>query len=144
MESNKNLSQENDRIKSGTGPTGSTPGHTTTPGGAPRTTAPTASAPTRAREEASNIKDRASEVVDQTRQAVTNAYEQTTQALGNTYEQARTYSRQNPGTAMLVAFGAGVGLGVILASGFTGRSRMSRIVEPIVGALSQVALEFLR
>lgn len=138
MESNKNLSQENDRIKSSTGTTGSTPGHTTTPGG------PTASAPTRARDEASNIKDRASEVVDQTRQAVTNAYEQTTQALGNTYEQARTYSRQNPGTAMLVAFGAGVGLGIILASGLTGRSRMSRIAEPIVGALSQVAMEFLR
>ena len=143
MESNKNLSQENDRIKSSTGTIGSTPGHTTTPGGPPKTT-PAASAPTRARDEASNIKDRASEVVDQTRQAVTNAYEQTTQALGNTYEQARTYSRQNPGTAMLVAFGAGVGLGIILASGLTGRSRMSRIAEPIVGALSQVAMEFLR
>jgi ElaB protein len=104
----------------------------------------TASAPTRAREEASNIKDRAGEVMDQTRQAVTNAYEKTSETLSNTYDQAVTYGRENPGTFALIAFGAGIGIGVLLASGLGGRSRMSRIAEPIVGALSQVAIEFLR
>jgi ElaB protein len=104
----------------------------------------TASAATRAREEASNIKDKAGEVMDQTRQAVSNAYDKTTETLSNTYDQAVTYGRENPGTFALIAFGAGIGIGVLLASGLGGRSRMSRIAEPIVGALSQVAIEFLR
>lgn len=114
----------------------------------PRTDSPnsinTASAPTRAREEASNLKDKAGEVIDQTRQAVSNAYEKTSETLSNTYDQAVTYGRENPGTFALIAFGAGIGIGVLIASGLGGRSRMSRIAEPIVGALSQVAIEFLR
>ena len=104
----------------------------------------TASAATRAREEAAHIKDKAGEVMDQTRQAVSNAYDKTTETLSNTYDQAVTYGRENPGTFALIAFGAGIGIGVLIASGLGGRSRMSRIAEPIVGALSQVAIEFLR
>ncbi|HXF40942.1 MAG TPA: hypothetical protein VN687_14590 [Blastocatellia bacterium] len=125
MESTKNVTNK---------PDGPTTGHSMN----------TASAPSRAREEASNIKDRAGEVMDQTRQAVSNAYEKTSETLSNTYDQAVTYGRENPGTFALIAFGAGIGIGVLLASGLSGRSRMSRIAEPIVGALSQVALEFLR
>jgi hypothetical protein len=82
--------------------------------------------------------------VDQTKQAVSNAYEQTTQTLSQKYDQAIEYGRSNPGTAMLITFGAGVGIGFLLAASLPGRSRMSRISEPIVNALSQVALEFLR
>ena len=104
----------------------------------------TASAATRAREEAAHIKDKAGDVMDQTRQAVSNAYDKTTETLSNTYDQAVTYGRENPGTFAIIAFGAGIGIGVLLASGLGGRSRMSRIAEPIVGAISQVALEFLR
>jgi len=125
MESTKNVTNK---------PDGPTTGHSMN----------TASAPSRAREEASNIKDKAGEVMDQTRQAVSNAYEKTTETLSNTYDQAVTYGRENPGTFALIAFGAGIGIGVLLASGLGGRSRMSRIAEPIVGALSQVAIEFLR
>lgn len=140
MESNKNLSQ-NQPQGSAFGSTG----HSTS--STPSTDSPsgrTASAPTRAREEAAAIKDKASEVVEQTKQAVSNAYEKTAETLSTTYDQAISYGRDNPGTMMLIAFGAGIGIGVLLASGMTGRSRMSRIAEPIVGALSQVALEFLR
>lgn len=133
MESNKNISIGNER----TSATGSS--HTTH-----STTSQTGSAPTRAKDEASNLKDRAGEVVEQTKQAVSNAYEQTSQALGNTYDQAMTYSRNNPGTVLMIAFGAGVGIGLLLASGRSTRGRMSRISEPIVSALSAVALEFLR
>src|SRR5262245_11236085 len=105
----------------------------------------TASAPSRARDDVSNVKEKANEIVDQTKQVVSNAYEQTTQALGNTYDHAIEYGRTNPGTAMLIAFGAGVGIGVLIASGMpASRSRMNRIAEPVVSALSQVALEFLR
>ena len=92
MESTKNPSYQS---------TGSA-GHTTT------STNPTASAPSRAKQ-TQDIKDRANEVIDQTRNAVSNAYEQTSQTLGNTYDQAMSYGRDNPGTAMLIAFGAGVG-----------------------------------
>ena len=128
MESTKSPSHES---------TGSA-GHSTS-----SSTNPTASAPSRAKQ-TQDIKDRANEVFDQTKNAVSNAYEQTTQTLGNTYDQAITYGRDNPGTAMLIAFGAGVVIGVLLASSMSGRGRMSRIGEPIVTALSQVALEFLR
>jgi len=65
--------------------------------------------------------------------------------LSNTYDKTVTYGRENPGTMTLIAFGAGIGIGVLLASSLTGgRSRTNRIAEPIVNALSQVALEFLR
>lgn len=65
--------------------------------------------------------------------------------LSNTYDQAMDYGKENPGKLTLIAFGAGIGIGVLLASGLTsGRSRSSRIGEPIVAALSQVAMEFLR
>lgn len=152
MESNKNLPKTQPTGSTGSTEhsTGSTTGHST-----PSTSKtdwsstgpssnPTASAPTRAREMASSVTDKANEVLDQTKEVVSNAYGKTTETLGNTYEQALTYGRENPGTAMLIAFGAGIGIGLLLAGSYSGRSRMSRVAEPIVGALSQVALEFLR
>jgi ElaB/YqjD/DUF883 family membrane-anchored ribosome-binding protein len=82
---------------------------------------------------------------DETRQVVSDAYGKTTEVLSDTYNQAMVYGKQNPGKLTLIAFGAGIGIGVLLASGLSGgRSRTSRIGEPIVAALSQVALEFLR
>lgn len=142
MESNKNLSQDN-RTTGATGySTPSTQGGQSSTSGQPFNQA--ASAATRARDEANAIKDKAADVVDQTKQVVSNAYDKTAQTLTNTYDHAVSYGRENPGAATLIAFGAGVGIGLLLASSFSGRSRMNRIAEPIVGALSQVALEFLR
>ena len=99
--------------------------------------------------QAANAAQRAREGVqsayEDTRQAVTDAYGKTTEVLSDTYNQAMVYGKENPGKLTLIAFGAGIGIGVLLASGLTsGRSRSSRIGEPIVNALSQVALEFLR
>ena len=159
MESNKNLPKTQP-----TGSTGSTVDSTDSGAGhsTPSThrtdwsstgssSNPAASAPARAREVASAVTDKAGEVLGQTKEAmsnarevVSNAYDKTSETLSNTYDQALTYGRQNPGTVMLIAFGAGVGIGLLLAGSLTGRSRMNRVAEPIVGALSQVALEFLR
>jgi len=141
MESNRNLTKDSIRT---TGPaTGSS-----SPTGSQGNPS-TGSAPQRA-------KDAAQSTIDQTKQAVNDAYEKTSEVLGNayektsevlsnTYDKTLTYGRENPGTMTLIAFGAGIGVGLLLASSLGGgRSRTSRVAEPIVGALSQIALEFLR
>lgn len=103
-----------------------------------------ATAATRARDEAAAIKEKTNEVIDRTKQAVTAAYDKTAEAVSDTYNRTMNYGRENPGTLTLIAFGAGLGIGVLIASNMNGRGRARRIAEPIVGALSQVALEFLR
>jgi ElaB protein len=97
----------------------------------------TGSAPQRAREESGGVGQ-------STVQAVTNAYDKTSQALTNTYDQAMTFGKEHPGQLTLIAFGAGIGVGLLLASLGGGRSRTSRIAEPVVNAISQVAMEFFR
>jgi len=161
MEQNKNLSNEPGKT-TGNNPTagGSTPGRTGSPAGNTPSThtistfsfhacsssqsnfgsqvgSQAASATQRARDEAQNA-------YEQTKQVVTDAYGKTSEVLSNTYDQAMTYGRENPGKLTLIAFGAGIGIGILLASGMGGRSRTNRIAEPIVGALSQVAMEFFR
>ena len=134
MESNKNIPQSKPST---------TPGHTSTttsPSGAGQAS----SAPQRARELASEVGSGVQNAYDQTVKAVSDAYEKTSEALTNTYDQTLTYGRENPGKLTLIAFGAGIGIGVLLASGFGGRRSSNRYTEPIVNALSQVALEFFR
>jgi hypothetical protein len=104
-----------------------------------------ASATQRAREGVQSAFEEGKQVVDEAKQLVNDAYGKTTEALTNTYDQVMVYGKENPGKLTLMAFGAGIGVGVLLASGLaSGRSRSSRIGEPIVSALSQVAMEFLR
>jgi hypothetical protein len=138
MEQNKNLSTESNKT-TGSNPSksGNPQGQTSTGTGTQSSGAQTASAPQRALDQAQNA-------YEQTKQVVGDAYGKTTEVLSNTYDQAMTYGRENPGKLTLIAFGAGIGIGVLLASGFGGRSRTNRIAEPIVGALSQVAMEFFR
>ena len=137
MEQNKNLSTESNKT-TGNNPSkpGSAQGQTST--GTSGTQSSGAQAATQ------RALDTAQNAYEQTKQVVGDAYGKTTEALSNTYDQAMTYGRENPGKLTLIAFGAGIGIGVLLASGFGGRSRTSRIAEPIVGALSQVAMEFFR
>ena len=106
-------------------------------------TTPTAASPQRARDEFSN---RSSEVIDQTKQAVTQAYDKTAETLSQSYSQAMDYGRENPGKLTLIAFGAGIGIGLLLAGGFSGgrSNRTTRIAEPAIDALSRIALEFFR
>ncbi len=79
----------------------------------------------------------------ETKHAMSQAYEKTSQALSGTYDQALTYVKENPGKTTLIALGIGVGLGLLLASGGR-RSRVRRFGEPIVNALSDIALEVSR
>jgi len=134
MESNKNLSE-------GTSTNRPTTKSQTSTGSTPHT----ASAPQKAREMASEVNARMEAAVDQTKRVVTDAYDKTSEALSNTYNQTLEYGRENPGKLTLIAFGAGIGVGILLASGLAGgRSRTNRIAEPVVTALSQIAMEFFR
>jgi ElaB/YqjD/DUF883 family membrane-anchored ribosome-binding protein len=139
MESNKNVTEQS--TSGGTANKPSTTGQssTGTSGHA------SSSAPQRARDIASDVTSGVQTAYDQTVKAVGDAYEKTSEVLTNTYDQTMTYGRENPGKLTMIAFGAGIGIGILLASGLGGgRNRNSRFAEPIVGALSQVALELFR
>jgi hypothetical protein len=61
-----------------------------------------------------------------------------------TLEQAMNYSRENPGKSTLIAFGVGVGVGLLMTNSFTTRSRSQRIVPPLMNALSEIASALFR
>jgi ElaB/YqjD/DUF883 family membrane-anchored ribosome-binding protein len=92
---------------------------------------------------AQSILDRGAEVYGQTEQAVSDVYDKTAQAVSETYEQAKSYSSENPGKTILIALGIGVGLGFLLGAS-SRRSRTGRLAQPVVNALSDIALEFFR
>jgi len=138
MESNKNVTEQSKT-------TGSTTNKPSIGQSSTGTSGHTSSAPQRAREIASDVGGGVQTAYDQTIKAVGEAYEKTSEVLTNTIDQTMTYGKENPGKLTMIAFGAGIGIGILLASGLGGgRSRNSRIAEPIVGALSQVAMEFFR
>ena len=138
MESNKNLTEQGKT-------TGGTANKPSTGQSSTGTSGHASSAPQRARDLASEVGSGVQTAYDQTVKAVGEAYEKTSEVLTNTYDQTMTYGRENPGKLTMIAFGAGIGIGILLASGLSGgRSRNARFAEPIVGALSQVALELFR
>ncbi len=100
----------------------------------------------RYRQETPGKMDEIGEMVDHAKQTVNDVYQRASRGVNETVEQAKEYSRENPGTATLVAFGIGVGVGVLLASGAlsSGRSRSQRIVPPVMNALSEIAGELFR
>ncbi|HXU39288.1 MAG TPA: hypothetical protein VN937_23235 [Blastocatellia bacterium] len=133
MESNKNIAEQ--------AKPGGTPNKPVSSGAS----GPASSATQRAREVASDVGSGVQNAYDQTVKAVSDAYDKTSEAVANTYDQTMTYGRENPGKLTMIAFGAGIGIGILLASGLSGgRSRNTRFAEPIVSALSQVALELFR
>lgn len=110
-------------------------------------------APQRAKEIASDVSSGVQNAYDQTAKVMSEAYDKTSEVINrtgevltNTYDQTMTYGRENPGKLTLIAFGAGIGIGLLLATGFGGGrgNRTSRFAEPVVNALSAVALEFFR
>ena len=92
---------------------------------------------------AQNILDRGTEVYVKAEQAVSDVYDKTAQAVSETYEQAKSYSSENPGKTIFIALGIGVGLGFLLGAS-SRRSRTGRLAQPVVNALSDIALEFFR
>jgi ElaB/YqjD/DUF883 family membrane-anchored ribosome-binding protein len=92
---------------------------------------------------ARDVMNQGSQTFEDTKQAMRQAYERSARSIGETYDQALEYGRHNPGKAALIAFGIGVGVGMLLL-GSSRRSRVSRYGEPIVNALSNMAMEFIR
>jgi len=93
----------------------------------------------------------ASDLLDKGANAAGQAYTQVTDAVNDTVQQAVTYGKQavdygrdNPGKTALIALAAGIGIGIAVGSSFNSRNRSSRIVAPIVEALTVVALELFR
>jgi ElaB/YqjD/DUF883 family membrane-anchored ribosome-binding protein len=90
---------------------------------------------------AQSILEHGAEVYGQAEQAVSDGYDKTAQAVSETYEQAKSYGTKNPGKTILIALGIGVGLGFLLGAS-SRRSRTGRFAQPVVNALSDIALEF--
>jgi ElaB/YqjD/DUF883 family membrane-anchored ribosome-binding protein len=92
---------------------------------------------------AQGILERGTEVYGQAEQAVSEAYDKTAKVVSETYEQAKSYSTENPGKTILIALGIGIGLGFLLGAS-SRRSRTGRLAQPVVNALSDIALEIFR
>ena len=134
-----------------------TPGGTTPPANSPRDTAAprdtTAHHDAGGHEEtitdrvtsaAQTIRDqgeRAAEKLGQAKQKVGEFYEQANKSMSQQYGKAVDYSRDNPGKTTLVAFGVGIGVGMLLLGNLGQRNRRGRIVEPVLNAMSTLAHE---
>lgn len=71
-----------------------------------------------------HIEERGAEIIDQAKQKAGAAYEQANQRVSEQYEKALDYGRENPGITALLAFGVGVGVGLLLVGSLsTLRSR---------------------
>jgi ElaB/YqjD/DUF883 family membrane-anchored ribosome-binding protein len=96
---------------------------------------------------AQRAKERVSEMAGQARETINQAYTRASRGMNETWDQAMDYSKDHPATATLIAFGAGVGVGLFLAGslgGFQSRSRTRRLVPPVMDAISEIAREFFR
>lgn len=90
------------------------------------------------------IKERGSEFADKAKQTVSEAYDKTSRTLNEGYGQALDYGRENPGKTVLIAFGVGIGVGLLLSNNMSPRSRAGRLVPPVMNALSDIAAQLFR
>ena len=91
------------------------------------------------------VEDRSAEIINQAKQKASEAYDQANKKLSEQYEKAINYGRENPGKTTLIALGVGVGVGALLVSNFSeSRSRRSRVMEPVMRAMSTLARELFR
>ena len=92
---------------------------------------------------AESILERGAEVYSKAKDAVSEAYDKTADKVSKTCEKAKAYSVENPGKTVLIALGIGVGVGFVLGAR-SHHSQTSRIAQPMVKALSDIALAFFR
>ncbi|HEY6401705.1 MAG TPA: hypothetical protein VI479_09875 [Blastocatellia bacterium] len=90
------------------------------------------------------FEERGAERIDQARRKAGQVYNQASKSLNEQYGRVINYGRENPGKATLIAFGVGMGIGLIMAGSFNMRSRRSRLVEPIMNGLSAFAYNLVR
>jgi hypothetical protein len=87
--------------------------------------------------------ERGEKIVNEVKETVADAYDRTAKSLNEGYTKAIDYGRSNPGKVSLIIFGAGLGVGLLLANS-TGRNRKQRIVTPIMNALTDIATQLFR
>jgi hypothetical protein len=90
------------------------------------------------------VEDRGAGMMDQAKLKAGQIYNQANRNLNEQYERVIGYGRRSPGKATLIAFGAGVGVGLLVAGSINARSRRSRLVEPIMNALSALTYNLIR
>ena len=114
-------------------------------GGAPQTDNEAKSTINHAAQHASQgAANPASAVIEQTKQIASDAYDKTIQVAADTYDRTMVYGKQNPGQLTLIAFGAGLGVGLLVAAGFSSRSRSSKLIEPAASLLTTIAKQYFR
>lgn len=91
--------------------------------------------------DAQSTLEHGAEILGKAEEAVSDAYDKTARTVGETYEHAKSYSGNNPGKALLITLGIGVGLGFLLGKN-SRRMSAGRFARPVVNALSDIALEF--
>lgn len=87
--------------------------------------------------------DKGAEAYNKTEEMAHQAYEKTSEVMHDTYQQASKYARNNPETTTLLAFGAGLAVGLLFGSRRSSGSGRY-YAEPVVDALYDVAMAFLR
>ncbi len=91
------------------------------------------------------VEDRVPEMIDQAKQKASEVYDQASKSVSEQYEKAVDYGRENPGKTTLIAFGAGVGVGLLLLRSFSGsRRRGTRVAKPVIKSLATFAREMFR
>jgi ElaB/YqjD/DUF883 family membrane-anchored ribosome-binding protein len=94
------------------------------------------------------IEDRDDEFIDRAMQEAGRAYDRAGKEMSEQYERVMDYGRENPEKMTLIAFGVGVGVGLLIAAGVGAsrgrRGRRGPIAEPLMNALSNLAYEFIR
>ena len=91
------------------------------------------------------VGERGAEMYDQAKRKAEKVYDQANKSLNEQYGKAMDYGRENPGKMTLIAFGVGVGVGLVVAGSYAApHTRRRRIAEPVINALSSIAQELLR
>jgi ElaB protein len=89
--------------------------------------------------------DRSAEIVDQAKRKAIQVYDRANKSVTEQYGKAMDYSRDNPGKTTLIAFGVGIGVGLLMANGISApRKSRSGFVKPVKNALSSLAHDLFR